>query len=139
VNTYLGYIVRTPRAVQVLSALGAGAGRVPGVRALVQALAGRFAKGSTDGPDAKTRAQTGSHIVAITYDATGAELTEVHVSGINGYEFTARILAWGASRAAAGEMSGVGAVGPVDAFGLEELEAGCAEAGIKRSRTLPHC
>ena len=61
------------------------------------------------------------------------------MSGINGYEFTARILAWGASRAAAGEMSGVGAVGPVDAFGLEELEAGCAEAGIKRSRTLPHC
>jgi short subunit dehydrogenase-like uncharacterized protein len=139
VNTYLGYIVRTPRALQVLSALGAGAGRVPGVRALAQALARRFAKGSTNGPDAKTRAKTGSHIVAITYDATGAELTEVHVSGINGYEFTGRILAWGASRAAAGEMSGVGAVGPVDAFGLEELETGCAEAGIKRSRTLPHC
>ncbi len=138
VNTYLGYIVRNPRAVQVLSALGAGAGRVPGVRALVQALAGRFAKGSTNGPDAKTRAQTGSHIVAITYDATGAELTEVHMSGINGYEFTARILAWGASRAAAHGLSGVGAIGPVEAFGLEELEADCGEAGIKRSRTPAH-
>jgi hypothetical protein len=138
VNTYLGYLVNRPRAVQALSVLGTWTTRVRGVRAGVQALARRFAGGSTVGPDANTRAKTGSHIVAITYDATGAELTEVHVSGINGYEFTGRILAWGASRAAAGEMSGVGAMGPVEAFGLEELEAGCAEAGIKRSRTPGH-
>jgi short subunit dehydrogenase-like uncharacterized protein len=136
VNTYLGYLVRGPRAVQVLSAVGAGPGRIPGVRALAQALARRFAKGSTNGPDAKTRAKTGSHIVAVTYDATGTELTEAHLSGINGYEFTARILAWGASRAAAGGLSGAGALGPVDAFGLEELEGGCAEAGMERTETL---
>jgi short subunit dehydrogenase-like uncharacterized protein len=133
VNTYLGYLVRTPRGVQLLSALGARAGRVPGVRAGVQTLGGRFVKGWTDGPDARTRAKTGTHVVAVTYDAAGAELTEVHVSGINGYEFTGRILAWGASRAADGALSGVGALGPVEAFGLEEVEAGCAEAGIQRS------
>jgi short subunit dehydrogenase-like uncharacterized protein len=136
VNTYLGYLVRTPRTVQVLSAVGAGAGRVPGVRALAQALARRFARGSTNGPDEKTRAKTGSHIVAITYDATGAELTEVHLSGINGYEFTGRILAWGASRAAAGSLTGAGALGPVDVFGLAELEAGCTEAGMECTETL---
>jgi saccharopine dehydrogenase-like NADP-dependent oxidoreductase len=50
VNTYLGYLVRTPRAVQLLSALGARAGRVPGVRAGVQTLAGWFVKGGRMAP-----------------------------------------------------------------------------------------
>jgi hypothetical protein len=40
------------------------------------------------------------------------------------------MLAWGADRVAAGALKGKGALGPVDAFGLEELVKGCAEAGI---------
>ena len=40
------------------------------------------------------------------------------------------MLAWGAERAAAGALKGTGALGPVDAFGLDELVVGCAEAGI---------
>jgi hypothetical protein len=34
--------------------------------------------------------------------------------------------------AAGGGMRGTGALGPVDAFGLDALEAGVAEAGIAR-------
>jgi hypothetical protein len=134
VNTYLGYLVRAPRVAQALSVVGAGIARAPGVKAGIQQLAARFAKGSTGGPDPATRSKTGSHIVAISYDADGRKLTEVHETGINGYEFTARILAWGASRTIAGGMHGVGALGPVEAFGLEQLEAGCAEAGIASPR-----
>jgi hypothetical protein len=52
------------------------------------------------------------------------------VTGVNGYTFTGRILAWGAGRAADGGLRGTGALGPVDGFGLDELTAGCAEAGI---------
>jgi short subunit dehydrogenase-like uncharacterized protein len=131
VNTYLGYLVRAPRTMQALSVLGAGITRAPGVKAGVQALTTRLAKGSTGGPDTATRSKTGSHIVAITYDAGGRELIEVHATGVNGYEFTARILAWGASSTIAGRMNGNGALGPIEAFGLEQLEAGCAEAGIR--------
>jgi hypothetical protein len=40
------------------------------------------------------------------------------------------MLAWGADRAAAGALKGTGALGPVDAFGLDELVKGCAEAGL---------
>jgi hypothetical protein len=58
-------------------------------------------------------------------------LTEVHLSGGDPYEFTAGILAWGARQAACG-MADVGAIGPVRAFGLSELEAACATAGIAR-------
>jgi hypothetical protein len=57
----------------------------------------------------------------------------VILTGVNGYDFTARVLAWGAQRAAEGGLRGTGALGPVDGFGLDELEAGAAEAGISRS------
>ena len=72
-----------------------------------------------------------SRIVAIAYDADGALLTDVHLSGGDPYEFTANILSWGACQVARG-MVDVGALGPVAAFGLSELEAGCAMAGIAR-------
>jgi short subunit dehydrogenase-like uncharacterized protein len=72
-----------------------------------------------------------SRIVAVAYDAAGTNLTEMHFSGGDPYDFTAGILAWGA-RQAAGGMHVMGAVGPVEAFGMAELEAGCATAGISR-------
>ena len=56
----------------------------------------------------------------------------MHVTGVDGYTFTGRMLAWGAERAAAGAVQGTGALGPVDGFGLEELTDGCAEAGHRR-------
>ena len=53
----------------------------------------------------------------------------MHLTGVNGYTFTARMMAWAAVRARAGAVQGTGALGPVEAFGLRELEAGAAEAG----------
>ena len=135
VNTYLGWFGPFSRAVQVGSAIGAGVMALPGVRALNAALIKRVVKGSTGGPDAEQRARSGSHIVAIAYDRAGAALAEVHLSGVNGYTFTRDIMAWAASRAAADGVQGTGALGPVEAFGLRELETGAAESGIAESRT----
>jgi hypothetical protein len=70
--------------------------------------------------------------VGEAFDAGGNRLAEVHLTGVDGYTFTGDILAWGAERAANGGLKGVGALGPVDGFGLEALEAGAAEAGIRR-------
>jgi hypothetical protein len=52
------------------------------------------------------------------------------VTGVDGYTFTGRMLAWGAERAAAGGLQGIGALGPVDAFGLVALTDGCQWAGL---------
>jgi hypothetical protein len=52
------------------------------------------------------------------------------VTGVDGYSFTGRILAWGGDRAAAGALKGTGALGPVDGFGLAQLTEGCEQAGI---------
>jgi hypothetical protein len=72
-----------------------------------------------------------SRIVAVAYDADGALLTDVHLSGGDPYDFTAGALSWAACQASNGMVES-GALGPVGAFGLSDLEAGCAMAGISR-------
>ena len=126
VNVYLGSFGPLARPMQVMS-LGLG---LPGAGGAVKALGERFVKGSSGGPDAETRAKGGSHIVAIAYDSVGRELSEVHVTGVDGYTFTGRILAWGAEQAAGGGLQGTGALGPVEAFGLVALADGCRWAGL---------
>jgi hypothetical protein len=44
------------------------------------------------------------------------------------------MLAWTAERVAVGEARGTGALGPIEAFGLEALEAGVAECGVAVTR-----
>jgi short subunit dehydrogenase-like uncharacterized protein len=132
VNAYLGWFGSASRVVQAFGALNAAVTRVPGVKAGLESLANRFVSGSTGGPDEDARAGTGSAVVGIAY-AGDRELARVEVRGVNGYDFTARILAWGGARAAAEGMRGAGALGPAEAFGIDELEAGCAESGLTRS------
>jgi hypothetical protein len=54
----------------------------------------------------------------------------VQLDGPDGYDFTFRILAWGAMAAAANGLDGTGALGPVEAFGLDALTEGAASAGL---------
>ena len=63
----------------------------------------------------------------------GDELATVRVEGASPYDFTAEMLAWAALRVAGGGLLGAGALGPVDGFGLDELERGVAQAGISRT------
>ncbi len=132
VNVYLGWFGSASRAMQASSLVGSVAVKVPGVEKVLGAATDRFVKGSTGGPDAEERARSGSHIVAEGFDAGGNKLAESHLTGVDGYSFTGDILAWGAERAANGGLNGVGALGPVDGFGLDALATGVAEAGIRR-------
>jgi short subunit dehydrogenase-like uncharacterized protein len=131
VNSYLGWFGGASRGMQAFSALNSGLTRIPGVKPGIEALTGRFVKGSTGGPDEEARAGTGSAVVAIAYGTSGEQLSSVEVRGVNGYDFTGRVLAWGAATALAGGIEGAGALGPAEAFGLDTLVAGCAEAGIE--------
>src|SRR3954470_6182138 len=131
VNAYLGWFGPGSRPMQGLSAAGSVAVKVPGVANLWESLGDRLAKGGTGGPDAEARSRSGSYVVGAAYDAAGRQLAEVHLTGVDGYTLTGRTLAWGAERAAAGELRGVGALGPVDGFGLTELQQGCEEAGLR--------
>jgi short subunit dehydrogenase-like uncharacterized protein len=133
VDVYLGWFGPATRAFQAISAGIAGVTRSQGARSRLEAMVARVEKGSSGGPDATMRARSGSLLLAEALSADGVSLGAVRLEGVNGYDFTARILAWGASTAAAGGLQGTGALGPVDAFGLEALQSGCEQAGARRS------
>jgi short subunit dehydrogenase-like uncharacterized protein len=126
VDAYLGWFGPASRAMQVMSL----AGELPGVSSGMEKLGRRFVHGSTGGPDENARARTGSLVFAEAYDASGNVLARSELKGPNGYTFTGEMLAWGAHRALEHGVNGTGALGPVEAFGLRELEAGCAEMGF---------
>jgi short subunit dehydrogenase-like uncharacterized protein len=132
VEVYLGWFGGASKPMQAFSLVGAGIARIPGVSTVMSAAAERFVKTSTGGPDEEARAGTGSRFIAEALGTSGDVLATVRTEGVNGYTFTGEALAWAAERIAAGEADGVGALGPVEAFGLDALEAGVAECGIAR-------
>jgi short subunit dehydrogenase-like uncharacterized protein len=128
VNAYLGWFGNLSRAVQAGSAV---ADKVPGVEAAMRAFLKAVPKPAPgSGPDEETRKQGGSHVVAVAYDAASNELATARAVGVDGYTFTAEVLAWGAITAAAQGVTGTGALGPVEAYGLDALRAGCETAGL---------
>ncbi|HXA60830.1 MAG TPA: hypothetical protein VNW94_16845 [Streptosporangiaceae bacterium] len=120
VDRYVGMLGPATRAAAALPRL-----LVAWAGGIALNLLGKQARRRPRQPTLTTR------VVAIVYDAVGTPLGEVHLSGVDPYDFTARFLAWSAVRALEG-VYGTGALGPVEAFGLEALQAGCAEAGIVR-------
>jgi hypothetical protein len=72
-------------------------------------------------------------IVAEATDRTGKVLGTVRLEGIDPYELSAGLLAWGAEAARDDRLLANGALGPVDALGLDALEAGIAELGLRRA------
>jgi short subunit dehydrogenase-like uncharacterized protein len=133
VDVYLGWFGSQTRAMQAISAGMAISTKLPGVRAGIGTVMGRFVKTSIGGPDDEARAGTGSLVIAEALSGSGAVINRVEIEGVNGYTFTGRFLAWAAGQIATGNATGVGARGPVEAFGLDALERGVAEAGLRRA------
>jgi hypothetical protein len=109
-------------------------GALAPARAALETVLGRQAKGSTGGPDEAARSRSSSTVLATAYTADGRELNTVRLDGVNSYTFGFEMLAWAASAAVAGNVNAPGALGPVAAFGPNELEAGVRAAGIDRVR-----
>jgi hypothetical protein len=86
----------------------------------------RFAEAPT------TQGQVRTHIVAEVRDAAGHRISRVQLAGPDPYAMTGDLLAEAAVRAAGGGVTGVGALGPVQAFGLDGLITAAASAGLVR-------
>ncbi len=133
VEVYLGWFGAMSRPMQVGSIGLSAIGRIGPLKRGLSAVTERLVKGSTGGPTEAERATGGSYVVARAFGAGDAELATVRLSGVDGYSFTARFLAWSAIRARDGGIDGSGALGPAAAFGLAEFEKGVAAAGIERA------
>ncbi|HEY4624546.1 MAG TPA: NAD(P)H-binding protein [Blastococcus sp.] len=107
--------------------------RIPGSERAVQRLVGALGRRVGEAPSAATVARARTHTVAEVRDRDGALVSRVQLDGPEAYGLTAGLLAWGATRAAESGVRGTGALGPVQAFGLAELTAGAAEAGLRRA------
>jgi hypothetical protein len=126
VNVYLGWLGGAVRAAQAASYVTPLLGRLVGDRA------GRLLTATGEGADSGERARGGSRFLAVARDEAGRALATARVEGADAYTLTGELLAWAALRLAAGEVNGTGALGPVDAFGLDTLELACREAGMTR-------
>jgi hypothetical protein len=98
--------------------------RLPGVRAAMKAAADRMA-GLAGGPEPGNGV---SWVVAEAYDAGGAQLARAELSGPEPYGLTADLIAWAAQQ----RVEGTGALGPVEAYGVDALQEGCRKAGLER-------
>jgi len=127
VNVYLGWFGPLARPIQAGSFVGQFVRKVPLTTATMK-FWGERALGVLNGPDAGTTPGGRSWIAAEAYDAAGRQLSEVHLAGVDGYAFTAGFLAWAAQQ----RVDGAGALGPVEAYGLERLTAGASAAGLDR-------
>jgi hypothetical protein len=133
VGVYLGWYGAATRLVQYASALAAPVDRLPGVHRVLDRQAHRIQR-SRAGPDPGEAIH--SDVVAVASDANGRTLAVAHLTGGDPYSFTAPMLAWAAGTAATHGVRPAGALGPVEAFGLDSLETACAAAGFHRER--PH-
>ncbi len=118
------------RAVHLFSRVVPVLARLPGARQVVSSIAGLATRGVSTEPDPVALADAKSYFVAEVSDAAGASVATVRLKAPDGYAITADLLAWAAGYAAEHGVARVGALGPVEAFGLDTLVAGAAEAGI---------
>jgi short subunit dehydrogenase-like uncharacterized protein len=125
VNTYLGWFGSLSRPLQAASLAGSVALKLPGARAVARAAGERLAG---LGGEPESGGGGVSWVTAEAFDAGGAQLARVELSGPEPYALTADLIAWAARR----EVQSTGALGPVQAFGLAALEEGCREAGLTR-------
>lgn len=106
---------------------------LPGARPVLRRIGESALRWVAEEPDPAAVAGITSQVVATAFDAAGAALAQVHLESGDPYQLTADLLAWGAQRADDRGVSGPGALGPVEAFGLDTLAAGAAESGLRRS------
>lgn len=141
VNVGLGWFGPAAGAVKMASAVGEQVEKLPIVGGIVSKVGERLSggenppeakrRGEPAGPDEEARSNAQGRFVAVARDGAGEELASVRMQSPNPYDLTGLIVGWAAERAAAGEVEGVGALGPVEAFGLEPLREACEGFGLK--------
>jgi NAD(P)-dependent dehydrogenase (short-subunit alcohol dehydrogenase family) len=132
VGVHLDWFGPVTHVAHYLSPVTGLVSRVPGAERGAQRLAAFLGSRVGEAPSRATVERSRTYTVAEVRDVAGELVSRVQLSGPEAYGLTADLLAWGATTAAERGVRGTGALGPVQAFGLEELTAGAAEAGLDR-------
>jgi len=133
INTYLGWFAGKTYIMQKAALFQSVAGKIPGYRPLARAALSLLPESKGKGPGPEALRQHETHVVAETFDEKGRLLARADVVGIDGYSFTAKMIAWAAHRAATQGFRATGAVGPIEAFDMDGLIEACEACGLKPS------
>jgi short subunit dehydrogenase-like uncharacterized protein len=131
VGVYLGVPGAQAWQLQAASAAIAPAQVIGPLGRMIERAWSRVGGGSSGGPSEGARRRARAGVLARALDEEGNGVVEVRLEGGDPYEFTAAILAWGAARAAEGELRASGALGPAEAFDLDDLHRGAEDAGMR--------
>jgi len=104
--------------------------KVPFLASFIRNLMQRSAVGSTGGPSDEERAAGSTNVIARAYSSDHKLINSVALAGVDGFSFTANFLAWAAIHAATHGVQAKGALGPVQAFGIEALTEGVRQSGL---------
>jgi short subunit dehydrogenase-like uncharacterized protein len=133
VSNYLGIPHQAAPAIELASYALPLLGRVPVLADLLNRKAIDAASVTGQGPSAERRAGSGCVVLAVASDAAGNPLAGARLRGPDPYDLTARLMADVAMCLDRGEVTAVGALGPVEAYGgVDRLEQACAAAGLVR-------
>lgn len=132
VDVYLGSSGVATRTLHLSSRLTSVLLQLPGARSLVGGIGQLAQRWVAEEPDPVALTRVVPHVIGTAYDASGTALAEVHLVSGEPYQLTADLLAWGAQRAAEHGVSRPGALGPVEAFGLDALQNAAIEVGLRR-------
>lgn len=130
VGVHLGVPPALARGMGLSSILTLPARKVAPVGRVADRVLTRLVPGSTGGPDEQQRSRSRMTVVGEALAADGSRLNAVTLRGGDPYDFTAEILAWGATSIVGGGLRASGGLGPVGAFGLAALVEGALEAGL---------
>ncbi|MDQ3761125.1 MAG: saccharopine dehydrogenase NADP-binding domain-containing protein [Actinomycetota bacterium] len=131
VDVYLGWFGPATSALKLFSRVTPALLALPGARSLARRI-GEFAvRRVAEEPDPVALTRVTPHVISIAYDASGTAVAQVRLVAGDPYQLTADLLAWGAQRAAEHGVLGSGALGPVQAFGLDALQSGALESGLR--------
>jgi hypothetical protein len=133
VGVHLAWFGSLTPVAHRLAPLSGLAARLPGAGALAQRATEVLGRRLGEAPSDATVASASTRTVAEVRDSVGELVSRVELGGPEAYGLTAQLLAWGATCAADGGVAGSGALGPVQAFGLQTLTDGAAEAGLRRA------
>ena len=131
VGVYLDWFGPATAIAHRLAPVTPWVARLPGAAGGMVRLADLVGRRVSEAPT--TSGESRTHVLAEVRDAAGERLARVQLAGRDPYAMTADLLAEAAVRAAAGEVRGTGALGPVQAFGLPGLTELAATAGLVRA------
>lgn len=138
-DVYLGWFGKASPLLAKASLAGPVISKLPGAKRIVSTVGTQVGAFRKPGPEAEDREKASVLVTARVYSRTKHKLSEVTLTGPDGYELTASLMAWAATVEAHASSRSVhrrtGVLGAIQAYGLGVLRDTCLHLGVEEAAT----